>query len=153
MKLFAIAIMGWCIQGFGLDFPKAGFSIDVLDSKPPTKSASYTTLMMFLPASGGFAPNVNVQVQSYPDSLDAYWKLSRGQFDSLGMTVHTTKSLSKKRRSFEYSGKSQGRELHWYAIAEKKGGSIYLVTATATPDQWPQHKARLIQTVNSFKVR
>jgi hypothetical protein len=132
-----------------LHFPQAGFTIAPLES-PPGESPQQV-LMMFLPASDGFAANVNVQIQPYTGTLEDYVTLSLQQFKSAGLKVLQQKSPAKSVAVFEYTGETQGKSLHWYARAEKSGGSVYLVTATATAQQWGKDAGRLKSCVDSFR--
>ena len=77
-----------------LTFKQAGFSIAPLDE--PQKGPSQT-LIMFLPASDGFAPNVNVQIQPYSGSIDAYADLSKTQFKQV--RVRRLQLLQQKAKS------------------------------------------------------
>jgi len=99
-----------------LRFKEAGFSIAPLEerSKGPVQ-----VLMMFLPASEGFAPNVNVQIQPFADGVDAYASLSRAQFKNAGLKVLSEKKRDGASVTFEYGGSLQGKSLHWYARAVK----------------------------------
>ena len=109
-------------------------------------------LMMFLSVSEGFASNVNVQVQQYPNSLKEYAKLSIKQFNQLNFKVLQNKQ-TETNLVFEYSGIMQGNNFHWYAIALKKGNNVYLVTATSMESQWKIHSKTLIECVKSFKLK
>lgn len=127
------------------------FTIDALVGK----SSSVTNiqpLMMFLAPQGGFAPNVNVQIQNYPDSLKAYAELSLRQFKALKMKVVKSK-ITKKFALFEYTGNMKGNDFHFYARAFKKGKKIYLVTGTALVSQWANAKKKIVSTVDSFKLK
>lgn len=109
-------------------------------------------LMMSLPATEGFAPNINVQIQQYPNSLDSYAKLSGAQFKQLNFKVIKNKKI-KNTLVFEYSGNMQNRNLHWYAMAYKKGNNVYLITATSTESQWKKLSKKLIGCIKSFKLK
>ena len=132
-----------------LHFPQAGFTIAPLESPPG--GSPQQALMMFLPATDGFAANVNVQIQPYVGAMDEYVSLSAQQFKSAGFKVLQQKTSGKSVAIFEYTGKTQGHELHWYARAEKSGDNVYLVTATATAEQWDKEAARLRACVDSFR--
>jgi hypothetical protein len=132
-----------------LHFPAAGFTIAPLDA-PPGESPQQA-LAMFLPASDGFAANVNVQIQPYTGTIEGYITLTSQQFKSAGIKVLQEKTLTKSVALFEYTGKAQGQPLHWYARAEKSGDAVFLVTATATPQQWSKESARLKACVDSFR--
>ena len=132
-----------------LHFPMAGFTIAPLDTPPG--ETPHQALMMFLPAADGFAANVNVQIQPYTGTIDDYLELSLKQFKNAELKVVQQKTTSKSVAIFEYTGKMQGLALHWYARAEKSGGSVYLVTASALPSQWSKEAARLKSCVDSFR--
>jgi hypothetical protein len=63
-----------------IDLPEYGFLIDVTDVKPWANAS--TPLVMCLPASEGFAPNINVTIQPYPGSIKEYISLSKRQFSA-----------------------------------------------------------------------
>lgn len=132
-----------------MHFKKNGFSIAPLEGK--SDSTPYVVVMMFLPASEGFAPNVNVNIQPYTGTIKEYAALSRRQFAAAKYTVVREK-LSPTSAVWEYSGEAQGRKLHWYAKAVRKEGKVYLVTATSTEAQWKTVSARLKACVDSLSV-
>ncbi len=132
-----------------LHFPQAGFTIAPLEAPPG--QLPQQALIMFLPATDGFAPNVNVQIQAYEGTMDDYVALSLDQFKTTGLKVLQQKNPGKSVAVLEYSGKSQGRQLHWYAKAEKSAGKVYLVTGTATEEQWSKAADRLKACVDSFR--
>jgi hypothetical protein len=133
-----------------LVFPRNGFSIAPLDDLSP--GSSIVAVQMSLAPSDGFAPNVNVQVQPFTGSLEDYVALSRKQFDDMGLTVISENKAGKAATSFEYSGSLRESPLHFYARAEKRGGSVYLATATSTESQWASVGARLKACVDSFST-
>ncbi|MBU2883819.1 hypothetical protein KO525_16525 [Psychrosphaera sp. B3R10] len=133
-----------------LEFPKAGFTINSLDTSPTTGMSQ--PLQMFLPAKNGFASNVNVQIQPYPGTLTQYKELSIGQFKQMGISIVSFEE-SANSISFEYTGMMQGLSLHWYAKAFKKGNYVYLVTATGNEKDWAADKQVLMENVNSFKLK
>lgn len=132
-----------------LHFKKNGFSIAPLEGK--SDSAPYVVIMMFLPGSEAFSPNVNVSIQPYSGSIKEYADLSKKQFKAGKFTVVSEK-LSSTSVVWEYTGMAQGRQLHWYAKAERKDGKVYLVTATSTESQWKTLSAKLKVCVDSFKL-
>ncbi len=132
-----------------LVFKNHGFSIAPLDE---TGKGAQQVLMMFLPASDGFAPNVNVQAQEYADTMEAYVALSKSQVEQMKLKVISDK-LADGVATMEYSGEVSGRQLHWYVRAAKKGGTVYLVTATALESQWKNTSAKLKACVDSFQFQ
>lgn len=132
-----------------LTFKQAGFSIAPLDEQ---QQGPAQALIMFLPASNGFSPNVNVQIQPYPGRIDEYANLSKTQFKQIGFKVLAESKSNHSEVIFEYSGTLQGNNLHWYARAVQKNGTIYLITATATEEQWPKVADKLKECVNSFET-
>jgi hypothetical protein len=132
-----------------LHFQAGGFSIAPLEGKSDTTAVQ--ALMMFLPVSDAFAPNVNVQIQPYKGTIKEYAELSKGQFKAGNFTV-LKEEFSPTSVVWEYSGALQNRKLHWYARAELGDGKVYLVTATATETQWETVSAKLKACVQSFKT-
>ena len=137
------------IQAGKLDFSAAGFRIPQLysgDGTLPTQP-----LMLFLPVSDGFAPSVNVQIQDFPGSIQEYVELSFGQFASNGLKI-LNHNLKESKASFEYSGALQGMDLHFYALAEKHGSKVYLVTGTAKSTQWDAVSKEIKNCVDGFEL-
>lgn len=132
-----------------LHFKKSGFSIAPLEGKSGSKS--YQVLMMFLPASESFSPNINIIIQPYGGSIKEYAALSQQQFKELKLTILSTK-LTKTSVVWEYSGVVQNSKLHWYSKATRKNGKVFLATATSTESQWKTLSAKLKTCVNSFKI-
>jgi len=132
-----------------LHFPVSGFSIAPLEV-PPGETTSQP-LMMFLPASGGFAGNVNVQVQPYGGTIEEYTTLTLKQFKDAGVKVIAQKKVGKTGIIFEYSGEMKGKSLHWYARAEKGEGHVYLATATVMEEDWAKRGAQLKACVESLR--
>ncbi|MBI3186627.1 MAG: hypothetical protein HYZ31_02000 [Gammaproteobacteria bacterium] len=151
-NLLLISALAFSSPGYAttLIFDKAGFEISTLEAPPGPEGTQ--ALIMMLPAEGGFAANVNVQIQPYAGSLADYKKLSESQFSQLGFKVMTS-AIDKNILTFEYAGSMSDQTLHWYSRAIKKGNFIYLVTATSQERNWLKNKAALETSVNSFKLK
>lgn len=132
-----------------LIFPTHGFSIAPLEGRADDQTVQ--PVIMMLPPVNGFAGNVNVMVQPYGDSLDAYIALSEGQFAGMKWKV-VKRSKTATSATWEYTGNSAGRALHWYARALWVEGKVYLVTATAAKAQWADQAAALRACVDSFTL-
>lgn len=132
-----------------LQFRANGYSIAPLEAV--SEDAVYQSLMMFLPVSGMFAPNVNVQIQLFGGSLEEYLSLSRQQFVEAGFALLNERADAGG-VALEYKGVFQGHELHWYARVAQAKGKIYLVTATAAESQWETVAAQLKACVDSFRI-
>jgi hypothetical protein len=138
-----------------LRFDTEGFTIDStgfqVKSKEPQQNA-YGTLaaFLYLPPTQGFAPNVNVLIQDVPNTIKEYADLSKQQFKSANLTLLNDHLAGDGEWACEYSGTMQGKDLHFYARALKKGDKIYLITATATPEQWDTVSPKLKGCVDSF---
>jgi hypothetical protein len=131
-----------------LHFAASGFSIAPLEA--PKGQLTQQVLLMFLPTSGDFTPNVNVQIQPYEGSLDDYIKLSLKQFESANLKIVQQGRTTDSGAVFEYHGEIQNRRLHWYAKAQKSQGRVYLVTATALEENWVEVAPNLKNCVDSF---
>jgi hypothetical protein len=131
-----------------LHFKANSFSIAPLEES--AGSTTYHVLTMSLPATDGFGPNVNVQIQPYEATLNEYVDLSKRQFKTAKFTIireiHTDRS-----HTFEFSGEVQWMSLHFYSKAEMAAGKVYLITATAKESQWEAVGAKLKKCVDSFK--
>ncbi len=154
MKIFKViallcTIMASVVNAETLKFPKAGFSIDALDSPP--NQLGVTPLQMFLPPVSGFAANISVQIQPYGGTLDAYLTLTKAQFTQVGWMV-LSEAQNEDELVLEYEGDFQGLSLRWYARAVKAEGLVYLITATDTQASFEQNKDVLMETVNSFAL-
>ena len=132
-----------------LIFPVSGFSIKPLETR--LGELHQQALVMALPASDGFAANVNVQIQPYSGTLDEYIALSEEQFKAAGYKVLQRSRQGQSAVVFEHTGAMQGRALHWYARAERAKGRVYLVTATALETQWKTDSVMLKACVDSFR--
>lgn len=123
------------------------FSIDALDDN----NIEMTTVMLSLPPENGFAPSVNVVKQPFSGDLKQYKAASEAQFQQLGFSLLKSE-MDGAVLIMEYTGSMQGKELHWYAVAHKKGGSVFLVTATTLGTQWEKYGAKAQRCVASFKL-
>jgi hypothetical protein len=132
-----------------LQFPISGFSIAPLEVPPGLMPQQ--ALAMFLPATNGFAANVNVQIQPYGETLDDYLTLSIQQCKDAGFKLLQQNATEKTAVVFEYAGEMEGRRLHWYARAQKSAAKVYLVTATAPEDQWERLAPQLKACVDSLR--
>ena len=134
-----------------IDLPEYGFQIDAIDVAPGAGPA--TALMMFLPVSDGFAPNVSVNIQPYPGSIKDYIGLSKGQFQQMKLSIVEEKQTGDTEWAVEYKGPAQGIDIHFYARAVAKDGRVYLITATAKESQWGSVGETLRKHVDSFKAK
>jgi hypothetical protein len=135
-----------------IDLPLYGFQIDALDATPKA-SATTTALLLCLPASEGFGPNINIQIQPYTGTIKEYATLSKGQFEELKWKIISEKEIGDNEWSVEYIGTGESGELHFYARAISKNGKVYLATATAKESQWPTISDTLREHVDSLKAK
>jgi hypothetical protein len=138
-----------------LRFDSEGFTIDstgfqVKSKEPQTNAYGTLATFLYLPPTQGFAPNVNVLIQDVPATVQQYADLSKEQFKSANLTVLNDHLVGDTEWACEYSGNLQGKDLHFYARALKKGDKIYLITGTATPEQWDSASPKLKGAVDSF---
>jgi PsbP len=131
-----------------LHFKANSFSIAPLEET--SGSTNGQVLAMSLPASEGFAPNVNVQIQPFKGTLKEYVDLSKKQFTAAKFALISEKSTDTV-HTFEYTGLIQGNKLHFYQKAEMGRGKVYLVTGTAKETQWEAVGAKLKKCIDSFK--
>ena len=120
---------------------------------PPAFSADGlgTVFFHFLPVEDQFAANINCMAQPYTDTLETYDKLTQAQFKQMAVEI-VSAEIGENVLTYEYHGKQQGRHLHWYAKAFKRGDLVYLVTATGLHDKWGEHAKALVPAVDSFDL-
>ncbi len=129
-----------------LTFNSLGFSISPLEG---TTKDNYVVLVLLLPATEAFAPNVNVMLQPYKGTIAEYYKISLMQYDQQGTKILSYKVIDSKILIIETVDKDG---LQYYARAEILKGKVYLVTATATQNQWKTYGDQLRVCVNSFRL-
>lgn len=120
---------------------------------PPafSEDGTGTVFFHFLPIQGQFAPNINCMAQSFEGTLADYDTISRNEFKQLKMTLLASEQHD-DHLTYEYHGRQQGLEMHWYTKAYKRGDKIYLITATGLHDKWEEHAKALVPAVDSFKL-
>lgn len=106
----------------------------------------------YMPPADGFSANINLIAQPYNDTLQAYDELSQAEFEQLDLDL-IRNELANGVLTYEYKGRVQNIDLHWYARATKKGDKIYLITATALADRWETDSPALVESVNSFALK
>jgi hypothetical protein len=136
-----------CIGGATSDrltFRAGRFSIEPLEN--------CQTVAMAMPMTDGFTPNVTVQIQPYPGTVDDYVALSKQQFTQVGFKLIREARRGKSGWVVEYRGTMADRSLHWYAKAELRQKKAYLATAAALESQWPSASRKLKACVDSLQV-
>ncbi len=132
-----------------LSFAEHGFAIDAPAGHDDEKV--HQVVALYLPQTGGFAPNVNVQVQPFAGTMDEYIAISRDQFKANGVKLVTEKHDAKS-ATLEYTGALQGHALHWYARAYRGKKGIVLATATTDESQWTSAGPALRRSVDSLHL-
>ena len=132
-----------------LAFPKLGIAIAPLDQDG---EGSVMVLSMGLPASNGFADNINVVKQPWQGNLDDYRAQSLKAFDENHLSVISDKKIEPNTLIWEYVGNVGGNALHFYARAVLSNKTVFLITGTAVEHQWKDDSAKLISCVDSFEL-
>ena len=105
---------------------------------------------MALPHQNGFSANVCVMVQEYKGSIADYDLLTQRQIYQAKFEMITSK-VDDDSATYEYQGRMNGFDLHFYAIAIKGSNNVYLVTATGLQKDWKLQGESLVKSVNSFR--
>jgi hypothetical protein len=134
-----------------IELPLYGFQIDALDAAPDAASPT-TVIQTFLPATDGFAPNINVQIQPYTETIKDYATTSKSQFEQMKWKVVSDQQPNDSEWNVEYTGSFHGSDLHFYARAVSANGKVYLITATAKDSQWATVGDTLLKHIQSFKL-
>ena len=148
--LFSLAISSRSAAAT-IELPLYGFQIDALDAAPDASSPT-TVIQTFLPATDGFAPNINVQIQPYTGTIKDYATTSKSQFEQMKWKVVSDQQPNDSEWNVEYTGSFHGSDLHFYARAVSANGKVYLITATAKESQWATMGDTLLKHVQSFKL-
>ena len=131
-----------------LYFPMVGYSIAPLQDE--VGETPYQSIIMFLNASDGFAPNVNIQVQPFEDPFKDYVALSKEQFKQLNFSV-IKEEMKEDSATWEYAGTVGPNQLHFYVVAKMKDGKVFLATASAKESQWKTVSEKMKACVDSFR--
>jgi hypothetical protein len=149
--LFSLAISSR-LGAASIELPLYGFQIDALDAAPDDSSPT-TVIQTFLPATDGFAPNINVQIQPYTGTMNDFATTSKGQFEQMQWKVIADHHLNDNEWNVEYTGSFRGSDLHFYQRAVSANGKVYLITATAKESQWATVGDTLLKHVESFRLK
>lgn len=134
-----------------------GFSFSV-PRFAPSEEIGVTTVAITLSASpsGGFAPNVNVIVQNIKTDLDAFTQLQQRELKSIGWEV-----VEQSRRQVRGTptlrtharGSLQGQQVEFLSVTMiRRGKSVYVLTCTATQDQFPLYQMEFERVISSFVI-
>jgi hypothetical protein len=134
-----------------IELPLYGFQMDALDAAPDSSSPT-TVIQTFLPATDGFAPNINVQIQPYTGTIKDYATTSKGQFEQMKWKVVSDQQPNDNEWNVEYTGSFHGSDLHFLARAVSANQKVYLITATAKESQWTTVGDTLRKHLESFKL-
>jgi hypothetical protein len=148
--LFSLAISSQA-GAATIELPLYGFQMDALDAAPDSSSPT-TVIQTFLPATDGFAPNINVQIQPYTGTIKDYATTSKGQFEQMKWKVVSDQQPNDNEWNVEYTGSFHGSDLHFLARAVSANQKVYLITATAKESQWTTVGDTLRKHLESFKL-
>jgi hypothetical protein len=147
--LFGMFLLGAADVQQKIHFPMHGFSISPLESPPGGPDGAILT--MCLPPSDGYAPSVSVLSQKSPGTIDDCIATSKKWMEKNGLKVINVTKLDDNTATFLFAGKVNGKSLHAYARASRKGDQVMLIVAIATEDQWKTDAAQMQNCVDSFQ--
>ncbi len=134
-----------------LQFEKNGFSIAPLEAG--VSAAPYRSAVLYLPATSGYAPHVEVQIEPYVGSIDGYVTITKQKLELVNMTIIAESvGHAAGTATLDYSGKLNGRDLRFYARIELADGRVYVATAAALEAQWSDVGKKLTESVDSMKL-
>ncbi len=131
-------------------YPEYGFKIDTLVASKETQTANFTPLLLCLPISNGFSPNVNVLIQPYKTNPKEYLTTSVKQFESMGWLVITSSSDATS-AVIEATATMNQIDVHFYVRAIVLKDKVVLATASCAETDWPKLKEKLVGCVNSLQ--
>jgi hypothetical protein len=159
MRTRCLILAGLALAGCGLrlggqpataNFPEYGFCIQPLDTAPGNRTMQ--TLMMFLPVSQDFTPNVNVEIEPATGAFADFVDSTKKQFEQMGVKFLTDKTPNPNEWIAECAGQMQTKSVHWYIHAVYTGKSIYLATGTALEVQWAEWGDKMRKCVDSLQA-
>jgi hypothetical protein len=126
---------------------------DTFSIIPPklTQSDDGRILTFYLKSENGFAPNVNILIRKFNGTMEEYYEKTRFQAKSLNFQIIKS-SFENNQSYFEYIGKLDDNQVHFYTKYVKNGEQIYVITATSLDIDWDKKKTELIKSVNSFNL-
>lgn len=138
------------VHGATLHFEQHGFTINALEGK--SDAAVQSVLYMFLPPTPDtFQPNITIVVEEFPGTIHEYMELAMQQLQAADFNlIDTTIDTEAGYATFEYTGSTQGLNLHWFGKVGVREGQAYVVTATASAMYWRTVAEKLKNAVNSF---
>ena len=142
------------VQGPTYTDPAYGFAIRG-PAFPKTDQGNVIPVMMFGPADGGFANNVNVVVQNVTTTRDAYRKLTLDQMKAAGYKVISDKDATvsgKDAVMMSFEGVQQGRNLQFLSLSVIDAGRVFVVTCTATKEAYAAIEKEFLACVGSFAL-
>src|ERR1700747_1880376 len=113
--LFSLAISSQAAAAT-IELPLYGFQMDALDATPDSSNPT-TVIQTFLPATDGFAPNINVQIQPYTGPMKDYATTSKSQFEQMKWKVVSDQQPNDSEWTGEKTGTFHGSDLHFYGVA------------------------------------
>ena len=139
------------VQSEKLHFTQNGFSIAPLEEA--TKSDTpYQALMMYLPFSDNFAPNVNVQMKPHTGTIEDYIKQNKELLEKGNLKMIKEDRIGDDTYAFEYTGSFRDLSVHLYTRSVLSSGRVYVVTAGAMESQWEKYSGKLKNCVDSFEL-
>lgn len=152
MKAFHLLLLIACVSAEDSRFVSAEYRFQMSPPAIPAAEGIATQVAHFyLPATAGFAANVNVQAQPYSGTVKEYLDLSLDQMKQLQMEIVTAKMIGSS-AVIEYRGTMQNLSLHFYAMAVKPKDKILLITGTTLDERWKLDGAAIKKSVDSFKL-
>jgi hypothetical protein len=103
----------------------------------------------------GFSSNLNVVVQRLKTTADGYAKLTKTEFEALGITVVSEKRLKVSGRDallLHYKGKMGGRDLQFLALAVIDADRVFLATCTALDADFNTVEPAFRACLESFRL-
>lgn len=117
---------------------------------------SVVPVMFCGPAKNGFSPNVNVLIQLEKSSPQQYLQTTLKELAQLHGKINSQKKMQVSGREallMDYQGTMSGRDLHFLALAVFTDTRVYLVTCTATANDFTNRAAEFHKCLDSFQLQ
>ena len=132
-----------------------GFSLETPRFAAREANGRSIPLMVFGPAKNNFSDNLNVMVMDKAGGREKYRGLNSAELAQKGFKVVEDKDATVSGRDaivLEYTGRIQGRDMHFLSLGVLDKEQTYLFTYTASEDTYKNVAAEFRASLESIKI-
>lgn len=133
-----------------------GFSLESPAFARAGQGQTVVPLILTGPNVNGFASNVNVVVSSISTTRKGYRDLTLAGMKKLDMKIKEDRDVTVSGRDairYEYEGTSEGKDVHFLALAVIDKDRVVLVTCTALASEFKTMEPEFRACLDSFQLK